>query len=188
MRSFLLERVHGLGVVGLSVGLLLGVVGCTATTALHSGAPSAADSSSSSAVRAGACTVDQLTITIDSSHSGQQTIEPALVLTNRSTRACTTQGAPVVVFVDRSGGRRIGPVATTERSQPKPEVTLQPGGSAEVDLIADFPDKTSRPCRQHVAAGFEVVLPRTHRPVFVAYPYPACENKRLLAVFPVQPR
>jgi len=99
--------------------------GATPTTAPASLAPAAV----------GTCLASNLKGSLGTSQGAAGTLYTDLVLTNTSGASCTLYGYPGVSFVTGPGGSEIGAPADRNSISPVTQVTLAPGGQANV-LIA----------------------------------------------------
>lgn len=136
------------------------------------------------------CATSQLKGTVDQHLSGQQTIEPILILTNTSTRPCTLQGWPGVSFVGQGSGKQLGAAGYQEKNDAHPTVTLQPGHAANAQLIIKFPSSIpASECNPTDADGFRVYPPGETHSLFIAYKTQACSSAqhKIMTVFALHP-
>lgn len=103
----------------------------------------------------------------------------AIILTNKSTAACTLQGWPGVSLVGDGNGTQLGAAAALDRTAPHPTLTLQPGGKAQAPL--DYSDASVYPpseCGQKQADGLRVYPPGSTASLFIAEKWQACTSSR----------
>lgn len=129
------------------------------------------------------CVTAGLKGTVDTRLSGQQTVNPYIVLTNISTVTCTVQGFPLVTFVGGGNGAQVGAGATFTPTNPHPVVTLQPGSSAYIATTINVASKyPTADCKPTPADGIRVYPPKSSTSLYIAMPVTVCSSKTLSIV------
>ena len=93
-----------------------------------------------------------------------------LVLTNKSTSACTLQGWPGVSFVGGGNGTQIGQAAAFDKTSSHAVVTLAgSGGTAKSTLrIVQAGNYSAADCKPTKADGFRVYPPGQKASIFAS--------------------
>lgn len=136
----------------------------------------------------GRCAAADLRGSVDQTLSGQQRVEPFLVLQNTGSSSCTLQGWPGVSFVGGGTGTQIGVPANAERSSAHSTVTLTPGGDAYVSTVILFASSVpAEQCKPAQADGFRVFPPGSRASLFIKYPLTVCSGTatNIMTVFAV---
>jgi hypothetical protein len=131
----------------------------------------------------GGCLASGLQAQLGVSQGTAGTIYQVIVLTNTSASNCTLYGYPGVSFVTGVGGREVGAPATKNPAVAPAQLTLAPGGKANVLLAVHdagaFPD-----CRLTSVDWLRIYPPGDYGSLFVQYNAQTCANpaKSILAV------
>jgi hypothetical protein len=134
------------------------------------------------------CLASGLQAQLGASQGAAGTIYQVIVLTNTSASDCTLYGYPGVSFVTSRGGSQVGAPATKNPAVKAAQLTLAPGGKANVLLAVHdagaFPD-----CRLTSAGWLRIYPPGDYGSLYVQYKAQTCANaaKSILTVTAVSP-
>jgi len=184
--------------LGLSMILGAGLTACSGgvpgTTGSSQPAGTAGSAAANGAVptpaasrppdRLGACTAQQLRVTIGEPDAGAGQLYHPILFTNIGDRPCTLTGYPGVSLLDAAGSQ-IGSAATRS-GQPVTPVTVSPGGTAQALVHTSnhgvgYDNPTCRPVSTYV----RVYPPDTHTGVRAPYRLEVCTGP--FEVSPVRP-
>jgi len=173
--------------LGIMTALIVALSGCTGTpnalSGQHTGqAANASPSAFSQQPPHGVprCGTSSLRGAVDNRLSGQQTLEPYLVVTNTGHATCTLSGFPAVTWVAGPQRVRVGAGAEYSPNNPHPAVNLKPGAHGYFWMTINLPSKyTVQRCRPAQADGFQLYPPRSPTPLFIAFPIVTCANNNL---------
>jgi hypothetical protein len=123
------------------------------------------------------CLTSGLQAELGASQGTAGTIYQVIVLTNTSASNCTLFGYPGVSFVTSQGGSQVGAPATRNSAVQATQLTLAPGGKANVLLAVHdagaFPD-----CRLTSVDWLRVYPPGDYGSLYVQYKAQTCANTR----------
>ena len=150
----------------------------SATPAATSGATStAATSSSAPPAGTAGCLSSGLQAELGASQGTAGTVYQVIDLTNTSASNCTLYGYPGVSFVTSQGGSQVGAPATRNPAVQATQLTLAPGGKANVLLAVHdagaYPD-----CRLTSVDWLRVYPPGDYGSLYVQYKAQTCANTR----------
>jgi Domain of unknown function (DUF4232) len=153
-----------------------GPAGSTSGSAT-SPATSAATSTSAAPTGAAGCLSSGLQAELGASQGTAGTIYQVIVLTNTSASNCTLYGYPGVSFVTSQGGSQVGAPATKNPAVQPTQLTLAPGGKANVLLAVHdagaYPD-----CRMTSVDWLRIYPPGDYGSLYVQYKAQTCANTR----------
>jgi Protein of unknown function (DUF4232) len=153
-----------------------GSAGSTSVSATPA-ATSAAASTSAAATGAAGCVSSGLQAELGASQGTAGTIYQVIVLTNTSASDCTLYGYPGVSFVTSQGGSQVGAPATKNQAVQATQLTLAPGGKANVLLALHdagaYPD-----CRLTSVDWLRIYPPGDYGSLYVQYKAQTCANTR----------
>jgi hypothetical protein len=159
----------------------------SATPAATSEATStAATSSSAPPVGTAGCLSSGLQAGLGASQGTAGTIYQVIDLTNTSASNCTLYGYPGVSFVTSQGGSQVGAPATKNPAVQATQLTLVPGGTANV-LLAVHDGGAYPDCRLTRVDWLRIYPPGDYGSLYVQYKAQTCANTRnaILTVTPV---
>jgi len=146
-------------------------------------ATSAATSSSAPPAGTADCLSSGLQAELGASQGTAGTIYQVIELTNTSASNCTLYGYPGVSFVTSQGGSQVGAPATRNPAVQATQLTLAPGGKANMLLAVHdagaYPD-----CRLTSVDWLRVYPPGDYGSLYVQYKAQTCANthKSILTV------
>ena len=151
-----------------------GPAGSTSVSATPAAA-SAATSTSAAPTGAAGCLSSGLQAELGASQGTAGTIYQVIVLTNTSASNCTLYGYPGVSFVTSQGGSQVGAPAKRNPAVQATQVTLAPGGKANVLLAVHdagaYPD-----CRMTSVDWLRIYPPGDYGSLYVQYKAQTCAN------------
>ncbi len=150
----------------------------TGASASATTAPSASSSTTSppaSPAGAAGCLASGMQAQLGASQGTAGTIYQVLVLTNTGPASCTLYGYPGVSFVTGIGGTQVGAPATRSRTVAVTQLTLAPGGKANV-LLAIHDAGASRNCKLTDVDWLRIYPPGDYGSLYVQYNAQTCAN------------
>lgn len=135
----------------------------------------AATSTSAAPTGSSGCLSSGLQAELGASQGTAGTIYQVIVLTNTSASNCTLYGYPGVSFVTSQGGSQVGAPATKNPAVQPTQLTLAPGGKANVLLAVHdagaYPD-----CRMTSVDWLRIYPPGDYGSLYVQYKAQTCAN------------
>ena len=122
------------------------------------------------------CLASGLQAQLGASQGTAGTIYQVIDLTNTSAASCTLYGYPGVSFVTGVGGRQVGAPATKNPAVAPAQVTLAPGGKANV-LLAVHDAGAFPNCRLTSVEWLRIYPPGDYGSLFVQYKTQTCANR-----------
>ena len=114
----------------------------------------------------GACTFDNLAVTLGEPEGTAGSSVIPLIFTNAGDDPCVVEGYPTVAFVGQGNGTQIGSAATDDTTSAVAEVTLAPGEAATANLTVTFAGNLDD-CSPTDPDGFRVYPPNLSEAVFL---------------------
>jgi Protein of unknown function (DUF4232) len=171
--------------------------GTTHTVAVQAGSAPATPAGGSTPTTApasqagpGTCLASALTGGLGTSQGAAGTIYTDVVLTNTSAASCTLYGYPGVSFVTGPGGSQVGAPANRNPVSPVTQVTLAPGGQANMLLaLTDVGVYPPSACQPTTVGWLRVYPPGDYGSLYVQYSTQTCAltSKVVMTVSAVRP-